>query len=75
MADGQIRTLFGGKVCDNAAGQAAFTKLVNELREAAGLDTSIQAAVLATPVPNAFALPGGKVYLFNGLLARARQPR
>jgi Zn-dependent protease with chaperone function len=74
VADTQVRTLFGGKVCDNAAGQAAFTKLVNALREAAGLDTSIQTAVLATPVPNAFALPGGKVYLFNGLLARAQNP-
>jgi Zn-dependent protease with chaperone function len=74
VADGQVRTLFGGKVCDNAAGQAAFTKLVNALREVAGLDTSIQTAVLATPVPNAFALPGGKVYLFNGLLARAQNP-
>jgi Zn-dependent protease with chaperone function len=74
VADGQVRALFGSKVCDNAAGQAAFTKLVNALRETAGLDTSIQVAVLATPVPNAFALPGGKVYLFNGLLARAQNP-
>jgi Zn-dependent protease with chaperone function len=74
VADGQVRTLFGSKVCDNAAGQAAFAKLVNALREVAGLDTSIQTAVLATPVPNAFALPGGKVYLFNGLLARAQSP-
>jgi Zn-dependent protease with chaperone function len=74
VADRQVTTLFGSKVCDNAAGQAAFSKLVNALREAAGLDTSIQTAVLATPVPNAFALPGGKVYLFNGLLARAQNP-
>jgi Zn-dependent protease with chaperone function len=74
VADGQVKTLFGGKVCDNAAGQAAFTKLVTELREAAGLDPSVQAAVLATPVPNAFALPGGKVYLLNGLLAKAENP-
>ena len=35
------------------------------------MDTSIQTAVLATPIPNAFALPGGKVYLFSGLLAKA----
>jgi Zn-dependent protease with chaperone function len=74
VADGQIRTLFGGRVCDNAAGQAAFTKLMTELREAAGLDPSVQAAVLATPIPNAFALPGGKVYLLNGLLAKAENP-
>jgi Zn-dependent protease with chaperone function len=74
VADSQVKTMFGGKVCDNAAGQAAFTKLVTELREAAGLDTSIQTAVLATPIANAFALPGGKVYLFNGLLAKADNP-
>jgi Zn-dependent protease with chaperone function len=74
VADGQVRALFGSKVCDNATGQAAFTKLVKTLRETAGLDTSVQIAVLATPVPNAFALPGGKIYLLNGLLARAQNP-
>jgi Zn-dependent protease with chaperone function len=71
VADGQVRTIFGGKACDNAAGQAAFTKLVNAVRDSAGLDTSVQSQVLATPVPNAFALPGGKVYVLNGLLAKA----
>jgi len=74
VADGQVKALFGNKVCDNAAGQAAFVKLVNTLREAGGLDPSIQTAVLATPIPNAFALPGGRVYLFNGLLAKAENP-
>jgi Zn-dependent protease with chaperone function len=71
VADGQVKALFGSKVCDNAAGPQAFAKLVTALREPAGLDTSVQSGVLATPVPNAFALPGGKVYLFNGLLAKA----
>jgi Zn-dependent protease with chaperone function len=71
VAERQVRALFGGKTCDNASGQAAFTKLVNVVREAAGLDTSVQSTVLSTPVPNAFALPGGKVYLFSGLLAKA----
>jgi Zn-dependent protease with chaperone function len=74
VADGQIKIIFGNKTCNNAAGQAAFTKLVNTLREAAGLDTSVQSAVLATPVPNAFALPGGRVYLLDGLLAKAQSP-
>jgi predicted Zn-dependent protease len=74
VAEGQVKTLFGGKTCDNAPGQAAFTKLVNALREAAGLETSVQSTVLSTPVPNAFALPGGKVYLFSGLLAKADNP-
>jgi hypothetical protein len=74
VADGQVRIMFGNKVCNGAAGQAAFTKLVNALRDAASLDPSVQTAVLETPIPNAFALPGGKVYLFNGLLARAQNP-
>jgi Zn-dependent protease with chaperone function len=74
VAEGQVKTLFGGKICDNAAGQAAFTKLVTALREAAGLDPSVQTAVLATPIPNAFALPGGKVYLLSELLTRAQNP-
>jgi Zn-dependent protease with chaperone function len=71
VSDGQVKTVFGGKICDNASGQAAFSKLVNALREAVGLDTSVQSAVLSSPVPNAFALPGGKIYLFRGLLAKA----
>ena len=71
VAEGQVKALFGGKTCDNVPGQAAFTKLVNALREAGGLQTSVQSAVLSTPVPNAFALPGGKVFLFSGLLAKA----
>ena len=57
------------------AGQAAFAKLVDRVaRSRPGSMTSVEAAVLATPVPNAFALPGGKVYVFNGLLAKAENP-
>jgi Zn-dependent protease with chaperone function len=71
VAEGQVKTVFGGKVCDNAAGQAAFIKLVNTIREFAGLDPSIRSAVLSSPIPNAFALPGGRVYVFSGLLDKA----
>ena len=71
VADSQVKTMFGAKVCDNAAGQKAFVKLVTAIRRSAGLDTSVQSGVLSSPIPNAFALPGGKVYLFDGLLAKA----
>lgn len=74
VAESQVKSLFDGKVCDNAAGQKAFAKLVTAIRESAGLDTSVQSGVLSSSVPNAFALPGGKVYLFNGLLAKAENP-
>jgi hypothetical protein len=73
-AEGQIVVMFGGKTCSNAAGRVAFNKLMKEISAAAGFDTPVRATVLETPVPNAFALPGGKVYLFSGLLAKAENP-
>ena len=74
VAEKQVKVFFDGKVCDNPAGQQAFAKLVNALRGPAGLDPSVQSAVLSSSIPNAFALPGGKVFLFNGLLAKAENP-
>ncbi|PAY07333.1 metalloendopeptidase [Bradyrhizobium sp. UFLA03-84] len=74
VAEAQIMAVFDGKPCSDAAGQAAFEKLIGKLRDTAGLDTSVQSGVLATAVPNAFALPGGKVYLFDGLLEKAESP-
>ena len=74
VAEKQVKLLFDGRVCNNEAGQKAFTKLVNTLREQAGMDTSVQSAVLASTIPNAFALPGGKVFLFDGLLTKAENP-
>ena len=73
-ADVQMKTIFGGHACNDAAGQAAFSKLVETLRKSMDLDVLVQPAVLATPIPNAFALPGGRVYLLNGLLAKAENP-
>ena len=35
---------------------------------------SVQSAVLSSDVPNAFALPGGKVFVFDALLAKAKNP-
>lgn len=74
VAEKQVKLVFDGKVCSNPAGQRAFTKLVNALREQAGLDPSVQSAVLSSSIPNAFALPGGKVFVFDGLLAKAENP-
>jgi Zn-dependent protease with chaperone function len=56
-------------------GRRPSLKLVNRLRDAAGLDDdSMTAGVLPTPVPNAFALPGGKVFVLKGLLDKAESP-
>jgi len=73
-AERQIGVIFGGRTCSNASGRAAFNKLMAKISQAAGIDRPVRATVLDTAVPNAFALPGGKVYLFSGLLAKAENP-
>jgi Zn-dependent protease with chaperone function len=70
--DKQVFALFGDKTCDRAEGQAAFTSLVDKLKRAGDMDFPLEAHVLSSKVPNAFALPGGKVYLLDGLLQKAR---
>src|ERR1700758_3555692 len=72
MADNQVRVIFGGRTCTNAEGRAAFSKLVETVRQASHLDVPLQTEVLTSSVPNAFALPGGKLYLLNGLLEKAQ---
>jgi Zn-dependent protease with chaperone function len=71
VAEKQIRLVFDGKACNAKDGEAAFVKLVGTLRNAAGLPGPVDATLLSSEVANAFALPGGKIYLFNGLLQKA----
>jgi hypothetical protein len=54
-----------------AASRAAFDKLIGTLESAAGLPLPLQAAVVRRSEANAIALPGGHVYLFEGLLKKA----
>lgn len=47
-------------------------KVAAAVKQAAGLrDVTIRAAVFSSPIANAFALPGGTIYLFEGMLAKA----
>jgi predicted Zn-dependent protease len=72
--DKQVRAIFGGKVCERPEGQAAFAAMVDKLRVAGGVTLPLEAQVLSASLPNAFALPGGKVYLMDGLLQKAKSP-
>jgi Zn-dependent protease with chaperone function len=74
MADGQIRTFLGGKECTGAAGHAAFKELIEKLRTAGGLEMPLEAHVMSHSMANAFALPGGRIYLLDVLLQKARSP-
>lgn len=57
---------------NEAAGKAAFDKLIGRIADGAGLATPIQAAVVRRDEPNAFALAGGHVYVLKGLLDTAK---
>jgi Zn-dependent protease with chaperone function len=72
--DSQVRAMFGEKTCDTPAGLAALDRLGDRLADAAELPMPIDIAVLPSDVPNAAALPGGQVYVFDGLLKLAESP-
>lgn len=64
--------------CGNAegqtAGRAAFDKLMAQIEAAAALPIPLNAAVVRRDEANAFALPGGYVYVFQGLIEKAETP-
>jgi predicted Zn-dependent protease len=70
--DRQARAVFGGQNCTRPDGQAAFDKMMTKIKVAGGFDAPLQAHVLSSSVANAYALPGGTVYLLDGLLQRAK---
>ena len=72
--EGQVRRVFPSNTCTNPAGVAALTVMTDHLKEAAALPISVSIEVLSSSVPNAFALPGGKVFLLKGLLDKANSP-
>lgn len=73
-ADTQARARFRGGLCASPAGAAALARLVDRLQANAGVALDVQVAVIASPVKNAFALPGGRVYLLRGLIEAAQTP-
>lgn len=69
---GQARMMFGGEVCRKAEGVAALEKLAARLTTQARQRNDIRIEVIASPIPNAMALPGGQVFLFDGMLGKAQ---
>jgi Zn-dependent protease with chaperone function len=79
--DGQVRSMLdtnpGGKpfecgVLDaEKEGLAAFGKLMGKLETAARLPTPLKVAVVRRREPNAMALPGGHIYVFEGLITKS----
>lgn len=74
IAEKQVTALSDGKACDASDGTAALAELVAKVRTAAEVAPAGAPIVVASPVANAFALPGGRVVIFNGLIAAADNP-
>jgi predicted Zn-dependent protease len=53
------------------AARAAFAKLVGTLEQSAGLPLALRALVVRRSEVNAITLPGGRIYVFEGLIAKA----
>ena len=74
VADAQARAMFKGDACASKAGQAALDKLVSALTISSSIRGSVRVAALSSKTVNAFALPGGRVYVLKGLIDAAQSP-
>ena len=61
-------------ICEGTDGQVALTALTERLTEGTRYADGLTVLVLDHPMVNAFALPGGYVVLFNGLIQAADGP-
>lgn len=64
----------GPALCHTVAGQRALDKLAAPLIAAAKLQTPVEIRVINAPLVNAFALPGGQILLFKGLIGFTQHP-
>jgi predicted Zn-dependent protease len=63
-----------GNTPGQKAGRAAFDKLMAQIEAAAALPIPLKVAVVRRSEANAFALPGGYIYVFEGLIDKAESP-
>jgi Zn-dependent protease with chaperone function len=56
-----------------AAGRAALGRLIGKLEAAAGLPIPLEAKVVRRAEANAVALPGGRIYVFEGLIEKSER--
>ncbi|MBY0431586.1 MAG: M48 family metallopeptidase, partial [Rhodospirillales bacterium] len=61
-----------GRTCEAPAAQAALNGLAGRLARAAGYTGPVQVTVLPSKSVNAFAVPGGAIFVLDGLIQEAR---
>src|SRR5215208_2594753 len=63
-----------GQAESEKAGRAAFELLMGKLAMAVALPIPFSPAVVRRSEPNAIALPGGRIYVFQGLIDKSETP-
>ena len=66
--------IFDATACESPEGSKAFAKMMSAISAAGNPSIPVDAKVIRSGVRNAIALPGGKAYLFRGLLEKAENP-
>src|SRR5262245_20640782 len=84
MMDEQVRSMLDdgksgrpfecGPADAEKPGRAALDKLIGKMEAAAGLPIPLKTAVVRKAETNAIALPGGHIYVFEGLIKQSRTP-
>lgn len=62
------------RVCTDRDGTLALDRLVGELADAGGSPYDFDVKVIDGKLNNAFAMPGGRIFIFRGLLEFAQTP-
>jgi Zn-dependent protease with chaperone function len=70
-AANQVKVVFGDRICSRPAGADALRKLVAALAAQGGLPIPVRADALDSKVANAFALPGGHIFVLRALIDKA----
>jgi Zn-dependent protease with chaperone function len=66
----RTRLLAGAKICDGGAGAAVLSRLTGRLSAGLASAPALTVVVADLGMVNAFALPGGHIVIFRGLLAK-----
>ncbi len=66
--------LVGTPICEAPAGNAAMQAMYDRLNPASDLPYEVQIHILDHDMVNAFALPGGRIVFFRGLIEQAETP-
>lgn len=75
LGDSVVTAMTGDmRKCTGAEGQEALQKLIDRLQQVSSYERRIDVTVVQNKIVNAFAVPGGRLIVFSGLIEKAAGP-